>query len=180
MTRIALLTLTALALCAATAAGADVTKGTRATSYPVVETANKFGAEGITPDFLPSSDLDLEPNTGRPIIYQRVTGGSANDALTRGSVKLSGAYEWRRGSTRARFRSLALDLRRNRVRASVDGKRVTVLALGGVSRRGSAYRAERMKLSGEAARLLARKFDNDVFRGGMVIATELKATIRTP
>jgi hypothetical protein len=28
--------------------------------------------------------------------------------------------------------------------------------------------------------LLVRKFDNDVFRGGMVIATELKATIKTP
>jgi hypothetical protein len=178
MIRTAALTLTALvAALAAAPAQATVVTDTKVFSYPVVETANQFGAEGITPDFLPSSDLDLD-SSGRPIIYQRIKGGSANKELTRGSVGLTGAWEWRRGGTKARFRHLALDLRRTRIRGTIDGKRVTLLALARVSRRGQTYRAEHMKLSRGAADLLVRKFDNDVFRGGMVIATEFKATIK--
>lgn len=177
MTRTVLLTLTAaLAGLAAAPAHADVARGTKVVSYPVVETANQVGAEGITPDFLPSSDLDLDAK-GRPIIYQRVTGGSASESLKRGSVRLTGAYEWRRGTTRARFRHLALDLRRNRIRATLDGERVTLIGLDGVTRRAGTYRASRVKLSREAAALLEDTFDNGVFRGGMVLSTGFKARI---
>lgn len=145
----------ALVLLALAPAGAEAAN---AILYVDMAASRALGDRGITPDATAPSDENLDAN-GRPIVIMPV--GRAG-----GKVQLEGGFLFSRsGKKRTEFRSLRVDGKR--ITGSWRGKRYRILKLRGVKRTGTAITHKAAVLTGRAARLLSRRFDDSVFKPGM-------------